>query len=348
MNFNGKAFNEKAFRYIADRIPNVKRNELIKSKVLKSNPDIRNVFTTQNGAEYAQIAMRGLIDGTAVNYDGSTDIEATSTKTFTQGIVVVGRAKAWEEHDFSYDITAGVNFMQNIVEQIVDYWQDIDQETLLSTLKGIFSMTGEKNEEFIENHTYDITEADDGLMTATTLNSATQLACGDNKKKFTCVIIHSTIATNLENLNLIAYLKHTDKDGIRRDLSFGTWNGRLVIVDDSLPCETLADGTSQYETYILGDGAFSFEDIGVKVPMEEFRDPKTRGGVDILYTRQRKVLAPFGISYTKINQATDSPTNVELENGVNWSLVHSGEYEETERSYIAHKAIPIARIISKG
>ncbi len=348
MNFNGKAFNEKAFMYIAERIPNTKRNELIKSKVLKSNPDIKNVFSSQNGTSYAQIAMRGLLDGTAVNYDGVTDIEATSTKTFTQGVVVIGRGKAWEEQDFSYDITGGVDFMVNIVQQIVEYWEDIDQNTLLSIIKGIFAMTGEKNEEFIEYHTYDITSADDGFVTATTLNSATQLASGDNKKKFTCVIMHSTIATNLENLQLITYLKQTDKDGIQRDLGLGTWNGKLVIIDDSMPSELLENGKTQYETYVLGDGAFSFEDIGVKVPMEEFRDPKTRGGVDILYNRQRKVLAPFGISYTKANQATDSPTAAELENGLNWSLVHSGEYEETERSYISHKAIPICRIISLG
>ena len=34
--------------------------------------------------------MRGLLDGDAVNYDGETDITATSTKTFEQGMVVVG------------------------------------------------------------------------------------------------------------------------------------------------------------------------------------------------------------------------------------------------------------------
>lgn len=348
INFNGKAFNAEAFKYIADRIPNTKRNELIKSKVLKSNPDIKKVFSSQNGTEYAQIAMRGLLDGTAVNYDGVTDIEATSTKTFTQGVIVIGRAKAWEEQDFSYDITGGVDFMVNIVQQIVEYWQDIDQNTLLSILKGIFSMTGDKNEEFIEYHTYDITEADDGKVTATTLNSATQLASGDNKKKFTCVIMHSDVATNLENLQLITYLKYTDKDNIQRDLGMGTWNGKLVIIDDSMPSELLEDGSTKYETYVLGDGAFSFEDIGVKVPMEENRDPKTRGGIDLIYTRQRKVFAPFGISYTKANQATNSPSDAELANGVNWALVHSGEYDETARSYISHKAIPICRIISKG
>lgn len=82
--------------------------------------------------------------------------------------------------------------------------------------------------------------------------------------------------------------------------------------------------------------------------MKWARDPKTDGGVDTLYTRQRKVFAPFGISYEKTSQTTLSPTDAELSNGANWVLVHSGESTAANRSYISHKAIPIARILSKG
>ncbi len=78
------------------------------------------------------------------------------------------------------------------------------------------------------------------------------------------------------------------------------------------------------------------------------RDPAKNGGEDTLYMRQRKVFAPKGISYEKKSQASLSPTDAELKNGANWSLVHSGETTVSQRSYINHKAIPIARIISRG
>lgn len=87
---------------------------------------------------------------------------------------------------------------------------------------------------------------------------------------------------------------------------------------------------------------------GLYCGYEMARDPKTDGGVDTLYTRQRKVFSPFGISYEKTSQTTLSPTDAELANGANWCLVHSGESGEGDRSYIAHKAIPIARILSRG
>ena len=391
--FDSKSFNAEAFKYMVGRVPNLTMNEIKKSRALSGNPDIRSTFTSQNGTAYARLAMRGLIDGNAVNYDGQTDITATSTKTFEQGVVVVGRAQSWSEKDFSYDITGGVDFMGNIAEQIAQYKDSLDQKTILAVLKGIFSMTGTKNLEFVNAHTTDVTAEGSGVVSATTLNSATNKACGANKKKFTLVFMHSDVSTGLENLNLIERLKYTDSNGIQRSLDLGTWNGKLVIVDDDMPVEegffdsvqgadgalkivadsaspttgeiklsevtnyfgskTLAAGMfvtkgARYTTYVLGDGAIFYEDIGAKVPYSMARDEKTDGGVDILYIRQRKVFAPFGISYEKTSQASLSPEDAELENGANWSLIHSGESSEGDRSYINHKAIPIARIFSRG
>ena len=342
--FDAKSFNPQAFKYRADRIPRTRLNEMRKSRVLTGNPDIRAVFTTQDGTGYARIAMRGLLDGDAVNYDGKTDITATSTKTFEQGVVVVGRAKAWVEKDFSYDITGGQDFMDNVAKQVADYWQDIDQDTLLAILRGVFAMTSTKGAEFVKKHTYEV----DGPMEATTLNSATAQACGDHKKKFSMIFMHSVVSTNLENLNLLTALKYTDKEGVTRDLTLYTWNGKLVIVDDGMPTEQAEDGSTVYTSYVLGEGTINYEDIGAKVPYEMARDPKTNGGQDTLYTRQRKVFSPKGISYEKKVQASLSPTDAELANGANWDLVHSGEAEEAERSYIADKVIAIARIRSKG
>lgn len=342
--FDSKHFNPQAFKYVVDRVPNLKLSQLRKSKALASNADVRNVFTSQNGVAYAKIAMRGLLDGVPLNYDGVTDIVASTTKSFEQGMVVVGRAMAWTEKDFSFDVSGGVDFIDNIASQVSEYWIEQEQNTLLSILKGIFSMTGENNLEFVDSHTYDVSLADDGCVSTTTLNSAMQQACGDNKKKFTMVLTHSTVATNLENLNLIKNLTYTDSEGLTRDIELYTWNGRLVLVDDSIT----TDDSGLYTSYVLGDGAFSYEDIGAKVPFEMTRDASTSGGVDVLYSRMRKVFAPYGISFEKVNQASNSPTNAELEDGGNWSLVHSGETDVSSREYINHRSIPIARIISKG
>lgn len=346
--FDSKTFNPQAFGKYVEVLPKTKKNELINSKVLKGNNEIRDAFSSQTGTSYAVLPIYGRIGGEVLNYDGLTDISAESTASFERGVVVVGRAKAWLEKDFAEDITGGAKFMDNVAVQVAEYFDDVDQKTLLSILKGIFSMTGAENLKFVDGHTYDISANDDesGFAGATTLNNAIQKASGDNKSKFSVVIMHSAVATNLENLNLLAYLKQTDKFGIQRDLSLASWNGRVVLIDDDMPTEA-KDGYTEYTTYILGDGAFDYEEIGAKVPFEMHRDPKTKGGQDTLYARTRKCFAPFGISYLKANQKSLSPTDAELSDGSNWELVNNG-LTGSDKEYIDHKAIAIARIISRG
>lgn len=364
--FDAKSFNEKAFGKYMSAIPNVKLNKLKESRAIVSDQRLRETFVTnsQTGTVYAVLPFFGLIGGDALNYDGETNLTSNRTDTFEQGVFVYGRMQSWTEADFSYDVTGGVDFMANVRNQINRYWNNVDQGTLLAILEGIFAMsqTGSgaiktANAEFVDKHTYDVsggTTKEDQCVGATSLNVAIQKACGDNKQKFSLVICHSTVATNLENLKLLAYLKYTDAQGIERDLGMGTWNGRLVVIDDSMPVEVVPavpasegvqaqDAYTKYTTYVLGEGAIGFEPVGAKVPYEMVRDAKTKGGEDTLVSRKRNAVSVAGISYLKAVQATNSPTDAELKNGKNWALVSNGSNKT-----ISHKAIPIARIISRG
>lgn len=346
--FDLKTFNPNAFGRYVDTIPRIRLNELIKSRALQPNSQIKQAFNGQTGVVYATLPMFGRLDGEPLNYDGETDITATSTTTYERGVVVTGRAKAWVERDFSEDITGGAGFMSNVARQVSEYWEDVDQDTLIAVLNGIFAMTGTENAEFVTRHTFDITGKDNPKVAPETLNSAIGQASGDKKNAFSIAVMHSTIATNLENLKLLEFMKQTDANGIERSLPLATWNGRVVLIDDHMPTvDVPADGDedayTKYTTYVLGTGAFDFENIGAEVPFEMNRDPKTNGGQTYLYSRQRKVFAPYGISFTKTSMSANSPTKQELESAANWTLVHDGNGK-----YIHHKSIPIARIISRG
>lgn len=400
--FDAKNFNGEVFQKYVDTIPNTKRNELIKSRAIRQRPDLAQAMSDQTGGNYITTPLMGLISGSApTNYDGTTNIDPKGTETYTHSRVVVGRSNGWTEKDFSYDITGGADFMENVARQISEYWDEIDQNTLIHILNGVFKMSDTEGAKFVAAHTNDVTgktnsEGALGCMDGTTLNTTMQRACGDNKSRFSLAIMHSAVATNLENLKLLVYLKYNDENGMERDLAIGTLNGRMVLVDDSMPVnevdatyvktsdvaiddtktyytrsgsasagytytpvdnpvvgsignyyEQTAAGYIAYTTYVLGDGAIEFTDCGAKVPYEMDRDPKTNGGEDTLYSRQRKCFAPYGINFTKASMATLSPTDAELENGANWELVNNGQ-SSTARKYISGKAVPIARIISRG
>lgn len=393
--FDSKSFNPQAFGAYVNRIPNVKKNELAKSGAVGTNEQAKAALSNQTGSLYARIPYFGRIDGsTSQNNDGASDIISSHTTAYEQGFITASRMDSWTERSFSKNITAGVDFMDNVAQQIGDYQQEVKQEMLLAILSGVFAMNtvgdtaaAKEAKEFVEKHTFDISvNAEDNKVGATTLNRAVQRACGDNKSIFSLVIMHSEIATNLENLKLLKYMTYTDKDGITRDLAIGSWNGRTVLIDDGMPMtevgakykktsdtalaegkdyyvkngtgyeavnapdeadigayyEKTADGTPAYITYILGRGAIVLDDIGDSVPYEMSRDPKTNGGQDTLYVRNRYICGVDGISFEKPAGLTASASNADLKNGDNWNIINDGE------KAISHKAIAIARIISLG
>ena len=444
--FDSKLFNGEVFQKYVDRVPNTKLNELIKSRAIVSRNDLATAMADQVGGNYLTTPLKGLISGsTPLNYDGVTNITSQNTQTFSHSRVVIGRAQAWTEKDFSYDITGGVDFMENVAQQVAEYWDEIDQDTLIAILTGVFGMADVEGAKFVDTHTYDIrtkpnSEGKTGYADATTLNTAIQKACGDHKNKFSLAIMHSAVATNLENMKILVYLKYNDANGMERETGMATLNGRLVMVDDSMPTQrtettagvytvtlsgtwaagdkltiagkeyTVVSGSTSasaiatafasaydgdeytvtasngvltftetsgnyaigapgvsavttagktavattteavvgtaYTTYVFGDGAIEYTNCGAKVPAEMARDPKTNGGQDTLYNRQRKCFAPYGISFTKAVMSTLSPTDAELANGANWELVNTGG--SSNKKYISLKAIPIARMISLG
>ena len=343
--FDSKFFNNEVFGKYLETVPRYKQNAFLTSGVLNTRNDLRTMLADQTGGNFISVPMVGHIGGTPLNYDGNTNITATSIGTFLQSMIVVGRAKAWTERDFSFDITGGHDFMADIARQVAAYWDDVDQGIILSVLKGIFGVTASN---FNTDHTLDISgeTGDAANVGATTLNNALQKAVGANKNLFAMAIMHSQVATNLENLQLLEYVKGTDANGMQRDMTMATWNGRTILIDDEGTVEvtTGQSPTTTYTTYLLGRGAIDYCDCGVKTPNETSRDPATNGGMDTLYTRQRKLFAPHGFSFVQPSTAIISPTNEQLETAARWTLVK----DTAGTGYYESKAIPIARIISKG
>lgn len=361
--FDSKTFNPEAFGKYVQRIPSVKKNQLIQSGAVGTNENAKTALSSQTGSLYARIPYFGRISGeTSQNNDGATNITSTSTTTYEQGFVTASRMDSWTERSFSKNITAGVDFMDNVAKQISEYKLEVKQAMLLAILSGVFSMktsgstvAAKAAKEFVEKHTYDITgkAGEDAYVGAATLNTAIQQACGDNKNIFKLAVMHSAVATRLENLRLLKYLTYTDKDGIQHDLALGTWNGRTVLIDDDMPVEEVpaveasgdnpaVEAYTKYTSYVLGQGSIILDDIGDSVPYEMSRDPKTNGGQDTLYVRDRFICGVDGISFEKPASITASASNNDLKNGDNWAIINDGKQS------IPHKAIALVRIISKG
>jgi hypothetical protein len=342
--FRDKIFNEEVFERYTKKLPSTKENSLIKNGLFNNVNKYKAKFASQTGGYAIIEPIAGRIGGTPVNYDGNTDIpKGAERDTFFQRKIAYGRANSWGEYDFSADIT-NKNFMAE-AQEVKDYWDEQRQSTVLAILEGIFGMTGGVNGQFVSKHTYDISAAATPTLTADALNKAAQKALGDKKAKLDVIFMHSAVSTELEGLNLINFLKYTDSDGIERDLTIGTFNGRLVVVDDEMPSTTDSVGT-KYTSYLFQKKFFEYEDLGVvsNKAIELARDAYTKGGKTDLISRIREIIVPMYISY----KGTDaiSPENTDFADGSNWELVNNAK-NGGNKVYVDDKLIPLARIISR-
>ncbi len=382
VNFNGEVFDA-----TVRETPNLRMNELLHCGAIVERGEYASMLPDQKGGNFITTLIKARLSGNTVNYDGKTNITAEERGNYSMGRIVIGRAQGWTEKDFVSDISG--DDYSAAAGEVAEFWDDVDQDTLLSTLKGVFAMNTGEGKKFVDAHTYDISAKEDGTFGATTLNTGMQMALGDKKANFALVIMHSRTATILENLNLLEYMKYTDNNGIERNLPLATLNGRIVLVDDTMPTkqvdatymkttdqtvqegktyyelsskeykvvgspesnpatagyyEKTADAYTEYTTYVLGNGAIEYTNCGVKVPSEMDRDPAKNGGETTLYTRQRKVFSPYGISWK--NTSIVSPTTEELETGTNWEIAHNNSSDKSASYPI--KAINIMRIITRG
>lgn len=335
--FRDKIFNENVFEKYLRTLPSTKENSLIKNGLFTVVNKYKSKMSEQAGGYFVTEPIKGRIGGTPVNYDGNTDIpDGGERTTYKQTKICYGRANSWGEYDFSTEIT-GENFKAE-AQEVKDYWDGERQKTVLSILKGIFSMSGGVNGQFVEKHTYEV----EGNLEADSLNRASQKALGDKKQNLEMMFTHSAVSTNLEGLNLINFLKYTDANGIERDLTIGTFNGKLVVVDDDMP--TSEDETGAlYTSYVFKKGFFEYENLGVLVPSEVVRDAKAKGGKNELISRIREMIVPTLISYKDTSKI--SPEATDFEKGANWELVNDGAESAV---YVDDKLIPVVRIISRG
>lgn len=230
--YRGKIWNDEVFEKYMITLPSTKENSLINNGLFTNVSKYRSRMNEQTGGNYIVEPIKGRLEGDPLNYDGETDAKKGEGRdTFYQGKVCFGRMQSWGEYDFPSDLT-GTNFKPE-AQEVKNFWDEYKQKLTLLILKGIFAMSDKDNNNFASKHTYEV----NGNLTSDGANRASQKALGDKKAKFDMVFMHSAVSTNLEGLNQIEFLKYTDASGVTRDLTIGTWNGKLVVVDDDMPVE---------------------------------------------------------------------------------------------------------------
>lgn len=286
----------------------------------------------ENAPEFDELAAGG---GREVKMPFWKDLTATRQILSDSGSLSVNKitsdqdiarihndAQVWSVNHLA-KVASGDDPMNAIVELVGKYWARTDESLIISCLKGIFSAASMAGN-LLSIHS----EAIAGQNAATRLNGATFVdACtklGDAADRLTAVAMHSATEAALRKLDLIDFIPDSEGKAMLR-----VFQGRKVIVDDSLPVRAGTTDGLVYTTYLFGTGAFGkgvapldgtalqggFGTEGVEIARVAL-DSDT-----VLINRRRYILHPRGVKFTSASVAGDSPTNTELENGNNWARV---------------------------
>lgn len=220
----------------------------------------------------------------------------------------IRRAKMWAATDLSAQL-AGTDPMSAIGDLVAGFWARDHQKELLNMLDGVFASTS------MSGHVLDITAGvgDAANFSGKSFIDAMQ-KLGDARNSLTAVVMHSATKSYLDKLNLIQNIRQSDA------LSFDTYMGRRVIVDDGCPVDV-----DKYTTYLFGEGAIAFgvgNPVGL-VPAEVDRDKRKGSGVNYLISRKAFIMHPRGVAWTNKNRANaESVSRAELKKGTNWERVY--------------------------
>ena len=154
------------------------------------------------------------------------DLTAAKITSNQDTSTTIRRAKMWSSTDLAAQL-AGTDPMKAIGDLAAGFWARDHQKELLNILDGVFASTS------MTDHILDISSKSGKAanFSGEAFIDAMQLM-GDARNSLTAVVMHSATKSYLDKLNLIQTIRQSDA------VSFDTYMGRRVIVDDGCPVDT--------------------------------------------------------------------------------------------------------------
>ncbi|MBK5646391.1 MAG: methyltransferase [Acinetobacter sp.] len=261
--------------------------------------DVEVAFGTQGGST-VNIPFWNDLDGES---EVLSDNQALTVNNIAAGqdiAILHARGKAWGANDLAKALS-GDDPLGAVGDLVADYWAREFQGFTVNTLKGVFGSAS------MASNTHDISAGAAAVIDGVSFIDASY-KLGDAVDKLTAIAMHSATMAALAKQGLIETVR--DADGV---VLYKTFMDRRVIVDDGMP----VDG-DVFTSFLFGQGAIGFQDIGAPVGVETDRD--SLAGSDILINRRHFVLHPRGIKWSGAMGIAPNNSGLSTEN--NWERVY--------------------------
>lgn len=323
------------------------KTDFFLSGVVTTN-DLMNQIARNGGKNSILPFWRDIDPTTEPNYSNDDPADLAVPNKIVSGQMTARKAflnQAFSSMDLVAELT-GTSPMQHIRNRFGTYWVRQMQRRLIASLQGIYA-------DNVANDAGDMVVnigAETGA--AALINGEAVIRAsgtmGDASGEFTAIAVHSRVRDRMLINNEIVYIKPSENE-----LSFPSYKGLRVIVDDSMPIVSGTGANALYLTALMGRGAFGWGAAdgsafalgeGVpEVPVEVERTPAAGngGGMETIWERKTVILHPQGFSWNDLDGTANalvefSPTLADLRLAVHWDRV------------VTRKDVPLAFIVSKA
>lgn len=319
--FGGFYFDEEVFTDMMNEADYWK-NEIMASGIVRQDASIMNAIGSHGNVATIPIYKPFNVHDAnmaALNNDGMTNNVPVEIAGDKQTCMLIQRMKAFKAKDFTAELT-GADPLNHVKNRVQGYYTGVWENELMNIVQAVMGVAA------LEDHVTDLAVTTGDIAAAnkineTTLIDAEQAALGDMAGGMGLLVMHSKIFAAYKKLQLVEYDKFTVGDAIKKEVILPHIGGKIPFVTDWYTVDNTVSTHPVFKTYLLGEGAFkSCDKKNYKNAYTTDYDPETAAGIDMLYTKQGKVLHPNGLSLAVDNIATESPTFEELGNSANWSL----------------------------
>jgi len=297
-------------------------NPILASGVIRNDASIMTAIgDTGNVATLPfYLPLNAFDDGmAALNNDGNTNNTPVEIAGGKQTCMLIQRMKAFKSKDFTKELT-GADPIGNVKKKLQGYYTQVWENDLMNIIAAVTGL--DAMAEHVTNLAITTgTVGEDNKVNETTLIDAEQAALGDQAGGMGLLVMHSRIFANYKKMQRVEYDKYVVGGAIKQEVTLPTIDGKHVLVTDRYTVDNSVSAFPVFKTYLLGEGSIlGATKNNYKEPYYVDYDPETAAGVEMLYTKQGRVLHPNGFSIDAEKIAAESPTFAELGAKANWAL----------------------------
>ncbi|MDI6667059.1 replication protein [Leuconostoc falkenbergense] len=289
-------------KYVLNTI--LKTNRFIKSGIIVPDQTLGDQLM-QPGDEIT-IPFLNDLSGDPQAWTDTEDIDVANLTTGSQRAIKFRQAKAFGSTEISR-MVSGAPIAETIATRFANYWNNVDQTILNSTLKGVFL-----NDKVANTKLFDQTVVSPSTPTfgAKGFLAAIGLLGDLQDQTFTKIAVNSATYSQMKYEGMISTIQ---PQGSVTPINY--YNNMEVIVDDDIPLETGGIATA----YIYGSGAVSYSTVLHST--EVVHEPLKQGGRDSVVNKRVSATHVNGTTLAKsFNPAGQTTIKDELAKGTTWDI----------------------------